>query len=389
MFGRSDPPSNYCQIAPEIPLPAGLAHVALGYSDGADYSASACFAIVQGRRRQKSKTLKPIYDGTAIHLPSNRLRWAITVLQGAVMAFSEFISSVKDRFSSPLGFSIAISWVIINYEFLVIVFSGSSAMEKIQLINHQVYYSLSVKLWCWLVLPVLTGTAYLFIHPYIDIQVSSFLENRRCEKEKQLLKISRTMPIAAETQFEFFQKYDEKLDQYKDRLQKVIVNRNQEVSALLKQSRELEEKSSKRLLALFCYGTRIPSAHLPLMIEYDPGTYSEISSDWRADYLCFASKPEFTSLLQLARESRHRPASVDELRLISAENITDTCIGGGPIQLADYLDLVLALRLVTRFEGAYNIEPLQMEGLIDIASEVAKIAASSESPPETSPATVV
>lgn len=294
------------------------------------------------------------------------------------MAFSEFISSVKDRFSSPLGFSIAISWVIINYEFLVVVFSGGSAMEKIQLINNQVYYSLGVKLWCWFLLPVLTGAAYIFIHPYIDIQVSSFLENRRCEKEKRLLEISRTIPIAAETQFEFFQKYDDALNQYKDRLQKVIVNRNQEVSKLLIQSRELEEKSSRRLLALFCYGTKIPPVHLPLMIEYDPGTYSEISLDWRAQYLWFASKPEFPWLLKLAKESRHRPLSVDELRLISAENITDTRVGGDPNQLAEYLDLVLALKLVTRFEGAYNIEPLQMEGLINIASEVAKIAASSE-----------
>lgn len=291
------------------------------------------------------------------------------------MAVAEFFTAVKDRFTSAVGFSIAISWLIINYDFLIIVFSSAGPMEKIQLINNQVYYSLSVKLWCWFVLPVITGCMYTFLYPYVDIQISLFLEKMKVQKEKKLLKIARTMPISAETQFEFFQTYDEKIESYKDRLQKVVVKRNNDVQKLETVKRELEAKSAQRLLILFCQGTRISPGNLPFLVEYDTGTYSELKINWQEDYVDFASKKEFAWLLRLAKESRHRETSVDELRLINVEHITDTCIGASEGERNDYLDLVLALGLVTRFESVFNIEPLRMEGILRVSSIVAELAA--------------
>lgn len=291
------------------------------------------------------------------------------------MAINEFVSAMKDRIRNALVFSILISWVIINYDFLVVILSGESPMHKIQLINNQIYYNGLVKFIHWFFLPVVSGCIYTFAYPYIDISISTFLEQMKVRKAKRMLEISRTTPVAAETQFEYFEGYDREIDMYKQRLQRVIDNRQKEFSKLTREKADLAEKSSRRLLQIFCFGTRISYGNLPLIVEYDTGTYSENKINWQEDYLDFSRKKEFPWLLKLAQESRYRDVSIDDLRLVSVEHITDTCIGATEMERDEYIDLVVALKLVSRFGDNFNIDPLRMDGVIRIYQKVIELEA--------------
>jgi hypothetical protein len=283
-----------------------------------------------------------------------------------------FLSALKDRVSNPLISSIIISWVLINYEFLFVVFSSDTAMSKIQLVNNQLYYDSSVKLLRWILLPVLLGCMYTFLYPYIDIKVSAFLERMKVRRAKDLLEISRLTPVSAEVQTQYFEEQDKEITHYKDRLQAVILGRDKDIGRLRETNRMLYARSARQTLRFFCLDTAINPEIIPAMLEQDRGTFSESCNDPDLLYMQIFTRAEFPALLRLAQESMHRETSVDELRLIDAQSIRDV-LDKNEAAREDFLELVIALGLVSRFYDSFNINTENMAGIIRIAREVSII----------------
>lgn len=106
--------------------------------------------------------------------------------------FEDFIKGIReyisDRFVSPLGASLAVSWCAWNYKALLIVFSGDTAIRKIHLI-HLVYQDTG---YSWLHLaagPLLTAAFYILVFPYPSNWVYSFSLRRR----KDALSLKRSI----------------------------------------------------------------------------------------------------------------------------------------------------------------------------------------------------
>lgn len=106
--------------------------------------------------------------------------------------FEDFIKGIReyisDRFMSPLGASLAVSWCAWNYKVLLIVFSGDSAIRKIHLI-HLVYQDTGYS-WLHLVAgPLITAAFYILVFPYPSNWVYSFSLRRR----KDALSLKRSI----------------------------------------------------------------------------------------------------------------------------------------------------------------------------------------------------
>ncbi len=106
--------------------------------------------------------------------------------------FEDFIKGIRDyisdRFMSPLGASLTVSWCAWNYKALLIVFSGESAIRKIHLI-HLVYQDAG---YSWLHLavgPLITAAFYILVFPYPSNWVYSYSLRRR----KEALSLKRSI----------------------------------------------------------------------------------------------------------------------------------------------------------------------------------------------------
>ncbi|MRI42296.1 hypothetical protein D5301_08655 [Stenotrophomonas sp. MH181796] len=87
---------------------------------------------------------------------------------------------VSDRFMSPLGASLTVSWCLWNYKALLIVLSGESAIRKIHLL-HLVYQDNAYSAVHLAAGPLATAAFYILAFPYPSNWVYSYSLRRRKE----------------------------------------------------------------------------------------------------------------------------------------------------------------------------------------------------------------
>lgn len=87
---------------------------------------------------------------------------------------------ISDRFMSPLGASLTVSWCLWNYKALLIVLSGESAIRKIHLI-HLIYQDSVYSAVHLAAGPLATAAFYILAFPYPSNWVYSYSLRRRKE----------------------------------------------------------------------------------------------------------------------------------------------------------------------------------------------------------------
>jgi len=114
----------------------------------------------------------------------------------------DFIKSIKahlyDRATSPLFGTFAVSWVLWNYKFVVIVFSSMEAHEKFYYISAFIYPSTQAFLLSGLLYPLLTTLAFIFLYPYPAKFVYSFTRQRQKELKEIKQQIEDETPLTHE-----------------------------------------------------------------------------------------------------------------------------------------------------------------------------------------------
>lgn len=122
-------------------------------------------------------------------------------------SYSSLRMYLNERIASPLLGSLAISWCIWNYKFILLIFSSLKYQDKLRMISilYSDHYDLYVT---GLLFPLLTSLFYLFIFPYPSKFVYSHslshqkrLNEIKQEKEnQQLLSLERSLEIRAEVE---------------------------------------------------------------------------------------------------------------------------------------------------------------------------------------------
>ncbi|MET4596720.1 hypothetical protein [Stenotrophomonas sp. 2694] len=98
--------------------------------------------------------------------------------------FDDIVKSIReyvsDRFMSPLGASLTVSWCLWNYKALLVVFSGESAIRKIHLM-HLIYQDTGYSILHLIVGPLAAAAFYILAFPYPSNWVYSYSLRRRKE----------------------------------------------------------------------------------------------------------------------------------------------------------------------------------------------------------------
>ncbi|MFK5912933.1 MAG: hypothetical protein QM484_01045 [Woeseiaceae bacterium] len=114
----------------------------------------------------------------------------------------DLIKSIKahlyDRATSPLFGTFAVSWVIWNYKFIIIIFSSMEAHEKFDYIATFLYPSINSCLSTGLAYPALTTLTFIFLYPYPAKFVYSFTRKKQKELKEIKQKIEDETPLTHE-----------------------------------------------------------------------------------------------------------------------------------------------------------------------------------------------
>ncbi len=98
--------------------------------------------------------------------------------------FDDIVKSIReyvsDRFMSPLGASLTVSWCLWNYKALLVVFSGESAIRKIHLL-HLIYQDTGYSIVHLIAGPLAAAAFYILAFPYPSNWVYSYSLRRRKE----------------------------------------------------------------------------------------------------------------------------------------------------------------------------------------------------------------
>jgi hypothetical protein len=115
---------------------------------------------------------------------------------------------VSDRFMSPLGASLTVSWCLLNYKALIVILSGESALRKIHLI-HLVYQDPWYAACHLAIGPALVSLVYIFAFPYPSKWVYSYSLRRRKETLELKRKIEDQIPLTQEESRNLRKRFDD------------------------------------------------------------------------------------------------------------------------------------------------------------------------------------
>src|SRR5579859_6638907 len=85
--------------------------------------------------------------------------------EGTSELFKEIRLAVSERLASPLVGTYSISWVIWNFKFFLIAFSGEQISAKLILIHDQMFWGAYGYLWTFCG-PAIMTALYIFAYPY-------------------------------------------------------------------------------------------------------------------------------------------------------------------------------------------------------------------------------
>lgn len=107
-------------------------------------------------------------------------------------------SALRDRLSSPIFGTFAISWCVWNSPMIFIVLFGSGVDERMVLVNKYVHYSWWSTWGNGLVLPLTTTVLYIFVYPYVKKYVYTFLKERENELHESRTRLENMRRLTIE-----------------------------------------------------------------------------------------------------------------------------------------------------------------------------------------------
>lgn len=161
-------------------------------------------------------------------------------------------AQLYERVSSPLLGSFLISWSLINYKLILILFSSLSAPEKITYIEFNLFSSIEDYMLKGVFLPLLATLAIILIYPYPAAKIYEISRTNRKKLKEIQQKIDDETPITrdearkirkAAVQFQIdFEEQTKRKDSEIEALKSVINQLTEESKAVIPREKDLSAK---------------------------------------------------------------------------------------------------------------------------------------------------
>lgn len=178
---------------------------------------------------------------------------------------SNSIDSIKSqlyqRAASPLIGSFFISWCIVNYKALLVMFSDNTYLQKFDYIETTLYPSVEYIIFLGILSPLTISFIYIFLVPYPELLTFKYTLRRKQElidakqdiEKKTLLTVEQSIAIREEID-ELNRKFknisdkkDEEIKNHKDYIEKQLTKKLELEDSLKATKIELESKKNELL----------------------------------------------------------------------------------------------------------------------------------------------
>ncbi|MDN2710586.1 hypothetical protein O0880_14260 [Janthinobacterium sp. SUN118] len=166
------------------------------------------------------------------------------------------LNTIKNRFNNTFLASAIISWPIINYKLMLVLFGDGKYSEKIDFIDDVLYSAYPFK-WvvCLFVFPMVVGFIYWRWYPFFDTAISKYTIQKSIGKAEMILAEERKIPFDRDEQVTYFKNYEAEKDIWKKALQEAnkIASKQQEKSRNVENDLAGKWKSNTlKLFAMMC-----------------------------------------------------------------------------------------------------------------------------------------
>ncbi len=157
--------------------------------------------------------------------------------------FEAFRQQLKERVTSPLSGAFLVSWMIINYQFLTIIFSDVKPWVKFGFIkNHLFPDLLSIATWGF-VAPLLAGSLYILVYPHPARWAMSYTLKQKKRTLEAKYEAEKLIPMTREEADAEIAPLINKISSLQEQLE-----RRESINDRLKSNIERAEKSEADLL---------------------------------------------------------------------------------------------------------------------------------------------
>lgn len=117
-------------------------------------------------------------------------------------SLKEFLDSLiratRERFLNPLYVAFIVSWLVVNYEVVLILFGSDNAAEKIRFIDEVLFPQERDIVINGILRPLAAALVYVLVSPYIYRSVMKYAREREKETVRQLLAVAEETPLSPE-----------------------------------------------------------------------------------------------------------------------------------------------------------------------------------------------
>ena len=175
--------------------------------------------------------------------------------------FRELVLGIRnvlsERLVSPLMPAFTISWLVVNYRLVLIIFCDQPPLVKLSIIDTTLYPAWQDMLSRGLLIPLAAALAYIFIYPYPAKWVyrHALIRQRELREARQQAENARVLTVEESQRLRTY---------YYDReraLQKQVQERQEEIEQLRAKIAELEKVTSS---------SQIPTQQTPESIQASP-----------------------------------------------------------------------------------------------------------------------
>lgn len=264
------------------------------------------------------------------------------------------MESMSDKINSPMLSSTATAWVLINYKFIMVIFSKDDFRKKFDYIENCIYLDENQKICYQIIYPLLIGIFYTLIYPLLDIFFVSIREYINNLRDSCILKISRKRPIDIETIKEFYEKHDAIIESKTKALAYTVDALRQEQVATRKQIADLRKRLKRQTIFALCGHGYLNPKNIFFAFQSD-GSFRELAdhNEISSGFIKIKNKD---SIIFVINNLLKTSADENGNHFASRQQLDQSFDQDDSI--SDAIEFLIALGIIEEIDGTYKIDDI-------------------------------
>ncbi len=127
-------------------------------------------------------------------------------------------SQIKERLGSPLMGAFILSWTIVNYRFIAVLWADMPVAERFEMIDTILYPDFSTRMWLLVGYPIIATITFIVVYPHLARWVFNYWRRQQNKLRELRQKIDGEAPVTKEESTRMWARFFEQEKKYEEQL---------------------------------------------------------------------------------------------------------------------------------------------------------------------------